>query len=68
MAQWVKNPAAAAGVTVEARVRSLAWCSGLRITAVCSCGLDSISGPGTSICVGMAIKFFSKLKQKRDKV
>ena len=29
MVQWVKNLTAAAQVTVEAQVRSLAWCSGL---------------------------------------
>ena len=30
VAQWVQNPTAAAGVTVEALVQSLAWCSGLK--------------------------------------
>ena len=30
MPQWVKNPPAAAPVTVEARARSLARCSGLK--------------------------------------
>ena len=30
MAQWVKNPIAAAWVTAEAQVPSLAWCSGLK--------------------------------------
>ena len=32
MVQWVKNVTAAAPVTVE--VRSLAWCSGLKDTAL----------------------------------
>ena len=43
-------------VSVALRVRSLAWCSGLRIWHCCSCDIgcrcDShlIPGPGTSIC------------------
>ena len=34
MAQWVKNLTAAARVPVEAQVRSLAWCSGLKDVAL----------------------------------
>ena len=30
VAQWVRNPTAVAQVTAEARVQSLAWCSGLK--------------------------------------
>ena len=30
MAQWVKNSTTVAQVIVEARVQSLAWCSGLK--------------------------------------
>ena len=30
MVQWIKNPTAAAWVTVEVSVQSLAWCSGLK--------------------------------------
>ena len=43
-------------VSVEVLVRSLAWCSGLRIQHCCSCGvshssgLHSFPGLGTSIC------------------
>ena len=54
--QWVKNPAAVAGVAVEVWVRSPGWRSGLGILRCCSCSIscncswDSIPGPGTSIC------------------
>ena len=52
VAQWVNNLTAAAWDTVV-WVQSLAGCSGLKDLALnlcCSCGLDSIPGPGTSIC------------------
>ena len=39
VAQCVKNPAAAAGVTVEEWVQSLAWCSGLKYMALLQLGL-----------------------------
>ena len=58
MAQWVKNPTAAARVAVEAWVQSLAQCIGLKNLAFagcscgigCSCSLGSVPGLGTSIC------------------
>lgn len=48
----VKNPTAAARVTVEVRVQPLAQCSGLRIRHCYSYGVgsDSIPIPGTSMC------------------
>ena len=51
-AQWVKNLTAAAQVAAEVWIRSPAQLSGLRIWHCCSCSLESISGPGTSICHG----------------
>ena len=44
MAQWVKNPTAAAQVTAEARVRSPAQGSGLRIQHCHSCGVGRSCG------------------------
>ena len=62
MVQWVKSLTAAAPVTAEAQVQSLAHCSGLRIQ-YChsysidhSCSSDSVPGWGTSICHGVAIR------------
>ena len=49
MAQRVKNPTAVAQVAGEAQVRSQAWCSGLK-------DLDSVPGPGTSVCRGCGHK------------
>ena len=34
VAQWVKNPTAAAQVAVEVQVRTPAWCSGLKDLAL----------------------------------
>ena len=54
--QWVKNPTAAAWVTVEVQVQSLAWGSGFRIWCCHRCGVDHsgglnlIPGPGSSTC------------------
>ena len=41
VAQWNKNPTAVARVALEVQVQSPGWCSG------CSCGLDSVPGPGS---------------------
>ena len=70
MVQWVKKLTEVACIAVEARVQSLAQCSGLKDQVLpqlcrgCSCDLDFIPDPaqGTSICSG-----FSHLK-KKDKV
>ena len=67
--QQVKDLTAVAQVAAEAWVQSLAWhgvC--LRIWLCCSyvvghsCGLDSIPGPGTSMCHRC-----SQLKKKKKK-
>ena len=50
MAQWIKYPTAAA------QVQSAAQSSGLKDRYCQSCGSDSISGPGTSICCGCGPK------------
>ena len=52
MAQWVKVSTTVAQVTVETQVPSLAWHNGFRIQDCCSCdigcscGSDSVPGPG----------------------
>ena len=60
MAQWVKNPTAAAQVAVEVQVQSLAQHSELKDLALpqfCgSCDSDSFPGPGTSIPWGQPLK------------
>ena len=67
MAQWVKNPAAVAWVTVETGVGSLPQHSALKTQCCHSyhvgrhCGSDSVPGLGTSICHEAAIKII-KLK------
>ena len=50
LVQWVKYPTAVAQVAAETRFQSLTSGSGLKDWGCCSCGSDSISGPGTSIC------------------
>ena len=61
MAQWVKNLTAVAQVTVEVWIRSPAQCSRLKDLAChrcgisCSYGLDSVPGPGISMCSDTAI-------------
>ena len=58
MVQWVKNLTAAAQVALEVQVHSLAQGSGfkdlalLQLRVICNCGLDSVLGPGTSVCRG----------------
>lgn len=54
--EGVKNLTAAAWVSVEARVRSQAQCSGFRIRHCCRCGPDSSPGPGTSTRSGCGPK------------
>ena len=51
MVQWIKNPMAAAQVTLEARVQSPAWCSGLKGLAFLQ-----LHSQGTSICHGCSHK------------
>ena len=59
--QWVKNPAAAAGVAVEVRDQSSTQHGELRIWSCHSCGIgytcgsDSIPGPGLPYAMGAAI-------------
>ena len=48
--QWVKNPTAAAWVTVEVQVRSSAWCSGLKDPVLLQLWLRFSLWPGTSMC------------------
>ena len=54
--QWVRNPTAVAQVSVEAWVRSPAWCNRFRIWCChscetgCNCGSYLIPSLGTSIC------------------
>ena len=68
MAQWVKNPSAAAQGAAEVQVQSLAQHS-QRIWHCASCsvghsyGLDSNSGPGTSICLQ-----FGHLKERGGEI
>ena len=58
MAQQKQNAAVseAPWVAAVSWVQSLAGYSGLRIQCCHSCGLDSVSGLGTSICYGAAKK------------
>ena len=68
MAEWVKNQTAAAQVTAEVWVPSLAWHSGLKDLALpllqlgCSYGLDSVPGLETSICRGCSHKIKNRNK------
>ena len=63
--QWVKNLT----VAVELWVGSPAWHSGLEIQHCVSrsCGLDSVSGLGTSICHAAA-RNKQRQKQKRNSI
>ena len=63
VAQWIKNPTVASQVTAEGQVQSPAQCSRLKriwrcwsSSFGCSCGSDSILGPGTSICSRFPLK------------
>ena len=56
MAQWVKNPNAAAQGTVEAHVGSLTWHSGLRIWCCRSCSSDQSLAWTLPCAGGVAIK------------
>ena len=68
MVQWVKDPALSveAWVAVGVPVSSTARHSGLRIQCCCCCGvdgsgsLDSVPGPGTSVCHGYNHKLINK--------
>ena len=51
-AQWVKDPCAAARVTVEARVQSLASHSGLKVLVLPQLRLGFSPWLGTSMCCG----------------
>ena len=70
MAQWVKNPSAAAQPTAEVWVPTSAWCSGLEIQCCCSsgvgrsCGLDSFTGWELPYVVGAAMKKKKKEVQR----
>ena len=50
MAQWVKNPTAAAWVSAEAQVPSLAWHSELKAPAWLQLRLGFSPWPGNLIC------------------
>ena len=50
-----KNPAAETLVALEAWIRSLTQCNGLRVRC-CSCSSDSVPGLGTPYDLGTAIK------------
>ena len=59
MTQWVNNLTAVAQFSAEVQVQSLAWCSELKDPELLwlhhTCGLDSIPGPGTSMCHGCSL-------------
>ena len=65
--QWIKNPTAVAQVAVEAQVQSPAWHNGFKGPIVakhgtgCSCGLESVLGPGTSTCCQYGHNIFLKI-------
>ena len=73
MVQWVKNLTAVAWVAAEVWIRSSALGSGLKDQCCCSCsvghicGLDSVPGPGTSICYGRIHQIKKKQKKKEKK-
>ena len=60
MAHWVEDLTAVAWVAAEVWVQSLAQHSELRIQYCRSCGLDSVPGPGTSICRRCGHKILKK--------
>ena len=66
MAQWVKNLTAMAEVTVKVQVRFPTQRRGLKDPALPRCGLDSILGPGTSMCHGCGHKKTKKKKKIHD--
>ena len=49
LAQWVKYLTAMTQVAAKPQVQSLAWSSG-KDPVLPQLGLDSVPGPGTSIC------------------
>ena len=57
--QWVNNDPLACGYCHS--VRSLAQCSGISIWCCSRCSLDSVPGPGTSICHGCGQKWKKKI-------
>ena len=59
MAQWIKNLTAEAQVTMEVRVT---WVKGSTAT-IALAGLDSVAGPGTSICCECGQKIENKKKE-----
>ena len=56
VAQWVKNPTAAAWVSAETGIRSPALHRGLKDMGLPHCSSHSVPGPGISIAMGAAIK------------
>ena len=69
--QWIKNLTAASRVTAGVQVQFPAQYGGLRIQFChscgvgCSCGLDSVSGLGTSKCCWYSHKKKKKKKKTR---
>ena len=64
MAQWVKTLTAAAWVSVEVRVQSLAWCSGLKDPALLHLWLEFSPWPGN--CLVPCVQTLKKKKSSEE--